>query len=235
MVHLLSLISFDVHTLLTMPKGLSPRAGHPTSQLHLLHGGLFDVRCTGFYCNYSRQDFTDPIVPELAVPTRRPDLEPPNITDRAIPPVTGPDSSASAVGQNRHDDDETDAPDTETPLPVVDIPDLPTCPKCFSLLRPGVVWFGESLPKDTVAAVQDFIAQSDKIDLIMVIGTSAQVYPAAGYVDIARQKGARVAVVNLDRSDIPGEDGQLRDGDFFFEGDAGVIVPEILKPVIGEV
>ena len=65
-----------------------------------------------------------------------------------------------------------------------------------------------------------------------MIGTSAQVYPAAGYVDIARAKGARVAVVNKDPMDFP--TSGIMDGDWFFAGDAAQIVPEILKPVIGE-
>lgn len=84
-----------------------------------------------------------------------------------------------------------------------------------------------------MSAVGDFIESSPTIDLILVIGTSAQVYPAAGYVDMARMKGARVAVVNTDPNDCPGEGG-LKDGDWFFEGDASVIVPEILKGVVGE-
>ena len=39
----------------------------------------------------------------------------------------------------------------------------------------------------------------------------------------------------MDHSDIPGGPGGLNENDWFFEGDAGVIVPEILKPVIGEI
>ncbi len=70
-------------------------------------------------------------------------------------------------------------------------------------------------------------------DLIMVIGTSANVYPAAGYVDIARGKGARVAVINMDRNDAPA--GGLDAQDWFFEGDAAQTVPELLKSVIGEI
>jgi NAD-dependent deacetylase sirtuin 5 len=66
-----------------------------------------------------------------------------------------------------------------------------------------------------------------------VSGTSAKVYPAAGYVDLARRKGARVAIINMDENDIPA--GGLQDGDWFFQGDAAQIVPEILRSVIGEV
>ena len=71
------------------------------------------------------------------------------------------------------------------------------------------------------------------IDLILVIGTTAQVYPAAGYVDLARGRGARVAVVNMDVGDT-GSAGTLGTGDFVFEGDAARILPEILKdPRVG--
>lgn len=100
-------------------------------------------------------------------------------------------------------------------------------------MRPGVVWFGEALPSKVINTVDDFIVDSDKIDLIMVIGTSAKVYPAAGYVDRARAKGARVAVINADRADAPA--GGISDSDWLFEGDAAQIVPEILKSVIGEI
>lgn len=78
--------------------------------------------------------------------------------------------------------------------------------------------------------------QKGKVDLILVIGTTATVYPAAGYINQARMTGARVAVVNMDG--VGGELGaakNLRNGDFLFEGDASKILPEILKGVIGEV
>jgi NAD-dependent deacetylase sirtuin 5 len=111
--------------------------------------------------------------------------------------------------------------------------ELPNCPKCkTSLLRPGVVWFGESLPVDTIDAIDTWIEAAPKIDLVLVIGTTAKVYPAAGYIDVARRKGARVAVVNMESEDL-GATGPLREGDWMFEGDAGVIVPKIFESVIG--
>jgi NAD-dependent deacetylase sirtuin 5 len=134
----------------------------------------------------------------------------------------------------KQDQKELDIADAQVHLPSVKAADLPTCPKCHEgLLRPGVVWFGESLPSKVLNTVDSFINDSAKIDLIMVIGTSASVYPAAAYVDDARAKGARVAVINADRADEPA--GGLDDNDWFFEGDAARIVPEILKSVIGEV
>ena len=129
---------------------------------------------------------------------------------------------------------ELDISDERIPIPHINIQDLPHCPKCKSgLLRPGVVWFGEMLPGNVLSAIDNFIAKPEKIDLILVIGTSAKVYPAAGYVDLARAKGARVAVVNMDRADAPGGRNSMTKDDWFFEGDAGVIVPEILKSVVG--
>ena len=99
-------------------------------------------------------------------------------------------------------------------------------------MRPGVVWFGEALPQDTLDAVENFIDEGP-IDLIMVIGTSAKVYPAAGYIDEARAKGARVCVVNMDRNDQPRSG--WKKGDWLFQGDAAILVPRLLEPVIGEV
>lgn len=215
------------------PIGLSQRAGHPAEQLHLLHGSLFDVRCTSFYCNFAEQsNFTDPIVPALDIPRERCELKP-----------IDSDKTGAEAGKTLHgfmkdkisaatELKELDISDDRIFIPDLHVKDLPHCPKCSNgLLRPGVVWFGEVLPEKTVSAIDDFISQSEKIDLILVIGTSSKVYPAAGYVDQARAKGARVAVVNMERADVPGGKNGLERGDWFFEGDAGVIVPEILKSV----
>jgi NAD-dependent deacetylase sirtuin 5 len=88
------------------------------------------------------------------------------------------------------------------------------------------------LPEKTIRTVDEWITRSDKIDLIMVIGTSARVYPAAGYVQRARGKGAKVAVVNTDENDAP--EGGMMKGDWFFVGDASEIVPAMLEPVVGD-
>ena len=126
-----------------------------------------------------------------------------------------------------------DISDDSVEIPELAIQDLPQCPKCSGLLRPGVVWFGEVLPEKTLAAIDSFIENCAKIDLIMVIGTASKVFPAAAYIDEAREKGARVAVINMDRGDMPA--GGLSKEDWFFEGDAGEIMPDILKSVNGDV
>lgn len=198
--------------------GLSQRAGHPPEKLQLLHGSLFNVKCTSFYCNYHDQNFNDPIAPALRIPH---------------------DESDPTTNKARHtleefEGKELDISNEDVELPTIQVSDLPKCPKCNKgLLRPGVVWFGESLPSKVISTVDQFITDSQKIDLILVIGTSARVYPAAGYVDRARAKGARVAVVNMDRGDTPASG--VSDQDWFFKGDAAEIVPQLLKNVVGEV
>jgi NAD-dependent deacetylase sirtuin 5 len=195
------------------PTGLSPRAQHPPEKLKLLHGSLFDVKCSDFFCSYfERNNFTDPIVPALAIPSDESD------------PTT---DSARATR-------ELDISDINVELPELDTAHLPRCPECKrGLLRPGVVWFGEALPGSVIDDVDAFVSDERGIDLIMVIGTSAKVYPAASYIDLARAKGAKVAIINMDRNDVPARG--LRKGDWFFQGDAAQIVPELLKSVIGDI
>ncbi|KAJ4395397.1 hypothetical protein N0V91_010876 [Didymella pomorum] len=181
-------------------------------KLKLLHGSLFDVKCSDFFCDYvEKNNYTDPIVPALAIPTDE------------LDPTT---NQALAVR-------ELDISDENVAIPELNYDHLPKCPKCGKgLLRPGVVWFNERLPSDVLQDVDTWISEDD-IDLIMVIGTSAKVYPAAGYVDIARRRGARVAVINMDKSDAPA--GGMYSRDWFFQGDAAQIVPELLESVIGEI
>ena len=127
---------------------------------------------------------------------------------------------------------ELDISDDRVEIPKLSVDDLPQCPQCGQgLLRPGVVWFGEMLSEKVIHDIDNFIEQSRKIDLILVIGTSAKVYPAAGYIEKAREKGARVAVINMDQADTGR--GGLKRGDWFFQGDAAVLVPELLRSEIG--
>lgn len=208
--------------------GLSPRAGHPAKQLKLLHGSLYDVKC--FDCDYIRtDDFSDPIAPVLAMP------DDPSETQTSLQAQTGQANTTAlegAISKKAALIKGVDISDINVPIPEISPDDLPHCPKCKTgLLRPGVVWFGESLPEDTLNSVHDWIGSAPKIDLMLVIGTSSAVYPAAGYTEIARRRGARVAIVNMDRADAVG----LRNGDWFFEGDAAEIVPELLKSVIGDI
>ena len=68
---------------------------------------------------------------------------------------------------------------------------------------------------------------------MLVRGTSAEVYSGAAYIEAAQQKGTRIAVVNVEKED-PGLLG-LREQDWYFEGDAAVMMRKILGPTIGSV
>jgi NAD-dependent deacetylase len=79
--------------------------------------------------------------------------------------------------------------DRRVPLP--EIP--PRCPECGELLRPDVVWFGESLPPEVLDAAWTAAA---RCRLMLVIGTSAVVQPAASLPLVALRNGARLVEIN---------------------------------------
>ena len=78
----------------------------------------------------------------------------------------------------------------EASVPLVPLP--PRCPACGGLARPGVVWFGESIPRDASRASEEATA----CDLFLSIGTSSVVYPAAGLVASAKARGAFTVEIN---------------------------------------
>ncbi|QET01282.1 MULTISPECIES: SIR2 family NAD-dependent protein deacylase [Cupriavidus] len=79
--------------------------------------------------------------------------------------------------------------DTVEPTPG----EPPRCALCGALMRPGVVWFGEDLPR--VARYRAEYA-AEHSDLCLVVGTSGMVYPAAALPGVAKDNGATVIVVN---------------------------------------
>lgn len=100
------------------------------------------------------------------------------------------------------------------------LPDVPPRCECGGLLRPGVVWFGEALPEGVFERAME---QALNCDLLLVIGTSAQVYPAAGLVPLALRHGADVIEVNLE------ETPQSSHVTLSLRGKAGEILPGILR------
>lgn len=75
----------------------------------------------------------------------------------------------------------------------------PACPHCGGPVRPGVVWFGEAIPR---AALERATAAAAACDLFLAVGTSAVVHPAAGLADMAREAGARIAEINPADTDL---------------------------------
>jgi len=78
----------------------------------------------------------------------------------------------------------------------VPLPTLPRCPHCGGHARPAVVWFGESLDPADV----DRAAEATACDVFLTVGTSAIVYPAAGFARHAQSRGAFTAEINLEET-----------------------------------
>ncbi len=75
----------------------------------------------------------------------------------------------------------------------LDLAPLPKCPSCQHLLRPHIVWFGESLDSEKLTAA---IKACRSCEIILVIGTSGLVQPAASFASIAGEAGAMVVEIN---------------------------------------
>lgn len=91
------------------------------------------------------------------------------------------------------------APDGDADLEGLDFSafDVPACPKCGGMLKPDVVFFGESVPRDRVAAA---FAALEEADAVLVAGSSLMVYSGFRFVQAAAAAGKPVAAVNLGRT-----------------------------------
>ena len=103
---------------------------------------------------------------------------------------------------------------------VAVLPELPRCTQCKELLRPDVVWFGESLPESIWQGAVEAVEASA---CFLVVGTSAVVYPAAGLIDIARMEGNDVIEVNVERSAASAR------VDVLLLGPSGTVLPELIR------
>lgn len=90
-------------------------------------------------------------------------------------------------------------PDGDADLEGLDFAsfDVPDCPDCGGMLKPDVVFFGESVPRDRVAAVREALAQADAV---LVAGSSLMVYSGYRFVEEAVAAGKPVAAVNKGRT-----------------------------------
>lgn len=192
--------------------GLLIRAGTPCDKLYEIHGSLFELKCTSFMCNYvDHNNFDHPLTDAL------------NDTEEEF---NKPMRKRTLTEQ----DNRLNSPQF-TPVKEISESDLPKCPACNELLRPGVVWFGESLSLQLLNKIDDFI-ELEKVDLILVVGTSGTVYPANSFVDRVKFKGGKVAIFNTDIEEDVMEG--KHENVWGFKGDAAQLLPIALKPLIGE-
>jgi len=98
--------------------------------------------------------------------------------------------------------------------------DVPACPNCGGNVRPGVVWFGEAIPE---AALQAASRAAGDCNAFLSIGTSSQIYPAAGLADMAATAGAVTVEIN------PAPTTGAHRFDHVLAGNAGLILPELVE------
>jgi NAD-dependent deacetylase len=98
----------------------------------------------------------------------------------------------------------------------------PKCPRCGSLLRPEVVWFGEMLPR---AALERAFDLAESCDAMLVAGTSGEVQPAASLPFYATRRGIPVIDVNPDRDNIASV------ADIYLRGPGGSVLPQLIQAI----
>lgn len=110
----------------------------------------------------------------------------------------------------------TEEEDRDAPAPQSG-PTVPVC-TCGAMMRPDIVWFGESL--DAAILSRAFEAAAS-CDALLVVGTSSVVYPAAALPDLARRHGAMVVEVNVEDTPLTGA------ADFALRGPSGEVLPAL--------
>jgi len=105
-------------------------------------------------------------------------------------------------------------------LPDEESEKVPQCDDCNGNIRPDVVWFGEMLPEKVI---DDAFKAAEKSALFLSIGTSAIVQPAASLPIVAKNAGAYLIEVNVERTVISGY------ADLFLQGKSGEILPQLIE------
>jgi NAD-dependent deacetylase len=100
------------------------------------------------------------------------------------------------------------------------LPELPKCRECGGLLRPDVVWFEEVLPQKVWSQAELAV---QRCHCLLVVGTSALVYPAAGLIDQAHASNAKAIEVNLAPTQATAA------VDIALQGPSGKVLPDLIK------
>lgn len=103
-----------------------------------------------------------------------------------------------------------------------DTDSVPRCKECGGLLRPDVVWFGESLPRDQLEAA---VEAARSCEVFFSIGTSGVVQPAASLAFAAHNRGAVVVEINAEPTPLTSK------ANFALQGKSGEILPRLMEAV----
>lgn len=95
----------------------------------------------------------------------------------------------------------------------------PLCSKCNGILRPDVIFFGEMLDPEIL---RDAYAAAASCDLLLAVGSSLVVYPAADIPLRAKQAGAKLAIINIDSTPLDSM------ADYVINDAAGKVLPQIV-------
>ena len=98
----------------------------------------------------------------------------------------------------------------------------PRCPHCGEIVRPDIVWFGEALP---TAALERAFELASRCEVLLAVGTSGVVYPAAMVPVLAHEAGATVIDVNPEPNAIANL------ADWFLQGPGGEVLPRLVAEV----
>jgi NAD-dependent deacetylase len=104
----------------------------------------------------------------------------------------------------------------------LDVDAEPRCAECGGRLRPNVVLFEEMLPVDAYERAEDACL---RCEALLVVGSSLEVYPVAGLPSLAKERGAKIVIVNSEPT------GCDRLADVLLRGQAGKILPAVVKAI----
>src|SRR5690606_6137591 len=135
------------------------------------------------------------LVPELTLITQNVDGLHQTAGSRDVIALHGKIMVDRCSGCGRESPAEPDPALAEAPVERLE---PPRCVRCAERLRPAVVWFGEPLPE---GAMERAMAACAAAEVLLVIGTSGVVYPAASLAPLALRAGAQVVVINTDPVD----------------------------------
>lgn len=99
---------------------------------------------------------------------------------------------------------------------------MPRCPTCSRVLKPGITLFGEMLPEDTWMEAEAHCRQAD---VVLVVGSSLEVWPAASLPQLAVANGARLVIANLSPTPLD------RRADVLLPADVAETLPDLVRNI----